>query len=199
MTVAYEYRPGALYLNVTNRCSNDCSFCVRRGSDFSLAGFDMRLPREPSPAEALDEVKRLEQERAEPFDEVVFCGFGEPTYRLDTIELVGRALRARGVPVRLNTNGQAALILGHDPWHALADAVDSVSVSLNAPDAKTYQALCRSRFGPEAFEGVLEFTRAAVDRLDSVGVTVVGSSLDHGSLARSAALSVELGAAFRIR
>jgi TatD DNase family protein len=199
MTVAYEYRPGVLYLNVTNRCSNDCSFCVRRGPDFSLAGYDMRLGREPSPAEALAAVERLEQERAGPFDEVVFCGFGEPTYRLDTIGLVGRALRARNVPVRLNTNGQAALIHGLDPWNALAEAIDSVSVSLNAPDEETYQALCHSRFGADAFGAVLEFIRVAVRRLSTVGVTVVGSSLEHDSILRCAALAADLGASFRVR
>jgi TatD family-associated radical SAM protein len=84
VAVAYEYRPGHLYLNVTNRCSNACRFCVRQGADFSLAGFDMRLEREPSAAEVLDDIDRCEQERASSFEEVVFCGFGEPTFRYDS-------------------------------------------------------------------------------------------------------------------
>ena len=159
----------------------------------------MRLDREPSPTDALAEVERLEQERLGPFDEVVFCGFGEPTYRLDTIRLVGRALRARNVPVRLNTNGQAALIHGFDPWETLASSIDSVSISLNAPDAETYQALCRSRFGFEAFPAVLDFIRGAVQQLGRAGVTVVGSSLEYDSILRCAALAAALGASFRVR
>lgn len=199
MTVAYEYRPGVLYLNVTNRCSNDCTFCVRRGPGFSLAGHDMRLHREPTAEEVHAAVARAEQDRGAPFDEVVFCGFGEPTYRLGLIAEVGSVLRRRDVSVRLNTNGQAALIGGGEPWDALAEAVDTVSVSLNAPDAEAYRILCRPAFGAEAFPAVLEFVRQAQRHVSAVQVTVVGWALRAEQLRRCRLLASDLGVPLRIR
>lgn len=199
MVVGYEYRPGALYLNVTNRCSNDCTFCVRQGPDFSLAGFDMRLRREPSAAEVLDDIARQEDEHGGVFDEVVFCGFGEPTYRLDLIEHVGTRLRARGIWVRLNTNGQAALIHGRDPLAELVGAVDEISVSLNAPDVDTYVRICQPRHGLEAFEAVVGFVRRAAARFDPVTTTVVGAALDTAELGRCEQLAERLGVPLRIR
>lgn len=199
MVIGYEYRPGALYLNVTNRCSNDCSFCVRQGPGYSLAGFDMRLEREPTVAEVLADVERQIDERGALFDEVVFCGFGEPTIRLELVSEVGAILRARGQPVRLNTNGQAALLNERDPWPVLVDAIDAVSVSLNAPDAESYVELCSPRLGLAAYEAILTFARRATELLDDVSLTVVSGAIDQDAIDRCAALADEMGAAFRIR
>lgn len=195
MTIVYEYSPGALYLNVTNRCSNDCDFCVRQGSTFSLAGYPMRLAVEPSAEEVLAAVR---QHRG-PLREVVFCGFGEPTCRLELVGRVGRALRKEGQRVRLNTNGQAALIHGQDPWSLLDSALDAVSISLNAPDAVTYAALCRPRFGEAAFVAVRQFVRQAIQHVEQVKVTVVGFSLDGAQIARCQRWAEEQGADFRVR
>jgi TatD DNase family protein len=199
VTIAYEYRPGSLYLNVTNRCSNDCGFCVRQGPGFSLAGFDMRLAREPSAAEVLEAIEEAAAERAAPFHEVVFCGFGEPTYRLDLISEVGRALREQHQWVRLNTNGQAALIAGRDPLPDLEGAVDCVSISMNAPDALTYEALCRPTFGQAAYPAVRAFAEACVGRFPEVVLTVVGFTLSDEDIDRSEAVAERLGAEFRVR
>jgi TatD DNase family protein len=199
MVIGYELHPGTLYLNVTNRCSNDCTFCVRRRAGFSLGGFAMRLEREPAASEVLGDVARLERARGRPFDEVVFCGFGEPTLRLELVSEVGRALRAQGSRVRLNTNGHAALIAGGDPMPPLAGALDALSVSLNAPDAASYRALCRPRFGAAAYPAVLDFARAASERFAQVTLTVVGGTLDEPAIARSAEIAAALGADFRVR
>ena len=199
MVIGYELHPGTLYLNVTNRCSNDCTFCVRRRAGFSLGGYAMRLEREPTASEVLDDVARLERERARPFDEVVFCGFGEPTMRLELVSEVGRALRALGSRVRLNTNGHAALIGGGDPMLPLAGALDALSVSLNAPDAASYAALCRPRFGAAAYPAVLDFARAAAERFAHVTLTVVGCALDELGVTRSAEIAAAIGADFRVR
>ncbi len=199
MAIAYEYRPGRLYLNVTHRCSNACTFCVRQGSASRLAGHDLRLPREPDTAEVLEAIDAATAVRGRAFDEVVFCGFGEPTHRLDLLRAVGRRLRRQGVPVRLNTNGQAALIAGGDPVAALQGAVDHVSVSLNAPDASRYVALCRPQAGLAAWDALLGFCRNAVARLPRVTLTVVGFTLEDEDLERCEALAGELGAELRVR
>lgn len=204
MSIAYEYRPGVLYLNVTNRCSNDCGFCVRRGPGFALGGVDMRLEREPTAQDVKTAVLEAEEARrgGRAFEEVVFCGFGEPGYRLDLVGEVGRWLRGRGVAVRLNTNGQAALLNGRDSAAAaalLAGAVDTVSISLNAPTAAEYEALCEPSYGPAAFEAVLALTRACVGRVEHVVLTVVGFALEAGAVDRCEALADELGADFRVR
>jgi TatD family-associated radical SAM protein len=199
MVIGYELHPGTLYLNVTNRCSNDCTFCVRRRAGFSLGGYAMKLDREPTASEVLGDVARLEREHGRPFDEVVFCGFGEPTMRLELVSEVGRALRAAGSPVRLDTNGQAALIAGRDPMPLLAGALDALSVSLNAPDAASYAELCRPRFGAAAYPAVLDFARAATERFARVTLTVVGCALDERAVTRSAEIAAAMGADFRVR
>ncbi len=202
MTIAYEYRPGVLYLNVTNRCSNDCVFCVRQGPGFSLGGVDMRLVTEPDAGAVREAIEEQEQRRGRAFDEVVFCGFGEPTYRLDVIEDVGRWLRTRGVAVRLNTNGQAALLNGRNlegVVAVLASAVDTVSVSLNAPTAEAYEELCEPTFGHEAFDAVTDFTRACLGRVDNVVLSVVGHALEDDAIDRCEELADSLGADFRVR
>ena len=199
MAIAYEYRPGSLYLNVTNRCSNACTFCVRQGEDFSLAGYDLRLRQEPDAQQVLDDIERQESLRGEPFEEVVFCGFGEPTYRLELIAEVGRSLRARQIPVRLNTNGQAALIAGKDPLPLLAGALDSVSISLNAPDAQSYLELCRPRFGRASYDAVISFAERAAEAFDSVVLSVVGYTLEPAALKRCAQIAASLGTGFRVR
>ncbi|RLB54628.1 MAG: radical SAM protein [Deltaproteobacteria bacterium] len=199
MVIAYPYRPESLYLNVTNRCSNDCRFCVRNRGDFSLAGFDMRLTEEPSADQVLAAIAEREAAHGGPFGEVVFCGFGEPTFRLELIGEVGRTLRSAGTTVRLNTNGQGALIAGRDPWPTLTDALDAVSISLNAPDSVSYQALCRPRHGEAAYDAVLSFAQRASERLDEVVLTVVGFTLDDDATERCEQIANSLGVGFRIR
>ncbi len=202
MTIAYEYRPGVLYLNVTNRCSNDCEFCVRQGPGYSLGGVDMRLQREPTVPEVIGAIDAREKSRGRLFDEVVFCGFGEPTHRLSLIGEVGRWLRGRGVAVRLNTNGHAALLNGRDlpaVVDVVAGAVDTVSISLNAPTAPEYVELCDPSFGEEAFEAVVTFARACVGRVNRVVLTVVGFTLKDEATDRCEDLAHDIGAEFRVR
>jgi TatD family-associated radical SAM protein len=197
--IAYAYRPESLYLNVTNRCSNNCTFCVRRGGNFTLAGFDLRLTEEPTADQLLAAIAEQESEHGGPFEEVVFCGFGEPTYRLELIGEVGRAQRRAGTRVRLNTNGQAALIAGRDPWPTLTDALDGVSISLNAPDQASYLALCQPQHVEAAYDALVTFAQRAAERLDEVVLTVVGWTLDDEAAQRCEQRAKSLGVGFRIR
>ncbi|MBN2564149.1 MAG: TatD family hydrolase, partial [Candidatus Eisenbacteria bacterium] len=188
--VAYEMW-GNLYLNITNRCTNHCRFCIRDQTD-TLWGYRLRLDEEPS-------VEQVMQAIGDPsrYREIVFCGYGEPTLRLDVIKHVGARLRACGARVRLDTNGQGNLIWNRNIAPELAGVVDAVSVSLNAQDAETYDRICGSRFGLDAYGHVLGFIRACVD----AGMEVTASVVDVPEIDITAARRVAdgLGVPLRIR
>jgi TatD DNase family protein len=199
MDWAYRYRdPSRLYLNVTNRCTNRCAFCVRartsRLGDGLLAGGE-----EPELDELLDAVEA--RGGASSFDEIVWCGYGEPTIRLDLITGAGPAFRAAGAAVRLNTNGHGCLIHNRDILPELGNVVDRVNVSLNAPDMERYLELCRPEpqtvpGGPaeDAFwHAVLDFLARAPSFIPEVRASVVGHTLSDDEIARSRRLATELG------
>jgi TatD DNase family protein len=164
--IAYKIR-NSLYLNITNRCSNTCGFCAKF-DDFSVKGHRLQLDHEPD----AEEVKKAVGD-PRPFDEVVFCGYGEPLLRLDLVKEVAAWLKQQGVKVRINTDGQANLVYGRNILPELAGLIDAVSVSLNAPDAETYQQLCHSRFGGKGYQAVKDFLREAVNCIPSVTASAV--------------------------
>jgi TatD DNase family protein len=207
MDWVYRYRdPERLYLNVTNRCSNSCVFCVRsatpRLGDGLLRGGD-----EPD----LDQLLGAVEARggADGYREVIWCGFGEPTMRLDLVLGASPVFRAAGAEVRLNTNGHACLIHGHDVLPALGEVVDRVNVSLNAPTAERYVELCRPNPGaandpppqPEAFwRAMLDFLARAPRYIGEVGASVVGAVLDGGEIADCRQLARDVaGVSLRVR
>lgn len=143
-----------LYINLTSRCTNACTFCVRN-EKADYFGHKLWLSREPSAEEVL---ARIPADIAR-YKEYVFCGFGEPTLRLETMLEVAAALKARGAVTRLNTNGQANMIWKRDVSGELAGRIDKINVSLNEATAKDYAALCRPAFGEAAFEGLQDFAR----------------------------------------
>jgi len=189
--VAYRIR-NSLYLNITNRCTNACVFCAKR-SDFHVKGHYLRLPAEPSVEQVLAEV-------GDPgrYDEIVFCGFGEPLLRLDEAKTIAKALKAKGARIRVNTDGLANLLHGRDILPELTGLVDAVSVSLNAPDAQTYAKICPNRYGEASFPAILDFLREAVRHIPSVTATAVAlPGLDHEAVRRLAE-SIP-GVSFRLR
>lgn len=157
----YLYQLGdKLYLNLTNRCTNACEFCIRNGRE-GMGDQKLWLQKEPT----AEQVKQqLEQTDLTPFSEVVFCGFGEPLMRLDCVVELGRYLKKRGAVVRVNTNGQANLVYGRDVTADLVGAVDVLSISMNAADARAYQRICHSEFGEAAYDAVLNFAISAKAR-----------------------------------
>jgi TatD DNase family protein len=192
------YRLGSrIYLNVTNRCNNDCYFCIRCRR-LGLAGYQLWLNREPTTAELLD-CAAAELERA-PAEEVVFCGFGEPLLRLDTVQEVAGSLKQAGRRVRIDTNGTAQLELeltAAELVRRLRPVVDRLGVSLNASNAEEYVRLCRPAAGEAAFDAVKEFIGAAV----AAGVPVTASAVAVPGLDVEAVaeLASALGADFRRR
>lgn len=164
--IAYPIRD-SLYLNITNQCTNACLFCVRYTTDF-VKGHNLRLARDPSVAEIKAAMAGFEKYR-----EVVFCGYGEPFMRLDALKEVAAHVKARGVRVRVNTNGQALIIHGRDILPEISGLVDSLSVSLNFPDPGQYVDFCRPGVGEKAYESLKEFVVSAKKYVPEVVVTVL--------------------------
>jgi len=188
--IAYRIR-NSLYLNITNRCSNRCSFCAKF-DDFTVKGHNLQLDHEPGFEEVMAAVGQ-----PEGIDEVVFCGYGEPLLRVELVKQVAAALKLRGYQIRINSDGQANLAHGRDVLPELAGLVDSISISLNAPDAVTYGRLCNTPFGEAGFNGVCDFILAASDHIPQVvasAVTVPGVDIEA-----CRALAETLGAEFRVR
>lgn len=191
--IAYPIRD-SLYLNVTNRCSNRCVFCGREDRPV-VKGHDLRLSSEPTAAEILRAAGDVSKYR-----EVVFCGYGEPLLRWETVREVAASLKARGAPVRIriNTNGQSRLFLGRDILPEMEGIVDSLSVSLNAPDDESYRRICRPDERSGAFAAVRDFIREArafVPEVTATAVTFPGVDVEA---CRRLAVG-ELGVAFRAR
>ncbi len=194
--LAYALRD-ALYLNVTSRCTLACTFCPKiRDGDFTVAGFDLRLARDPG----ADEVWAAAIAAGlEDRSEVVFTGFGEPTMRLGVVLHLTRRLKSAGVRrVRVDTDGLSSLREGRNVPPLLAAAgVDAMSVSLNAPDAQTYERLCPSRSGRAAWDAVRDFVRASVACIPDVAVSAVAApGVSEAACRRE---SEALGARFRWR
>ena len=188
--IAYMIR-NSLYLNITNRCSNRCSFCAKF-DDFTVKGHNLLLDGEPSFEEIMAAVGR-----PKGIDEVVFCGYGESLIRLDMVKRVAAELKQRGFRIRINTDGQANLVHKRNILPELTGLVDSISVSLNAPDSATYERLCNTPFGTAGFQGVCDFIRTARQHIPQVvasAVTVPGVDIEA-----CRRLAGELGVEFRVR
>jgi TatD DNase family protein len=191
--IVYPYKD-SLYVNITNRCTLSCSFCLKH-KGHSIAGMSLAHRVEPSVEEiiaALDE--ELNQS---DYREVVFCGIGESLLRLDDVVQVGRWLKEHGQRVRVNTDGLACLVHQKDILAELVGSVDRYNVSLNAHDAATYFRLCPSAYGEQAFEAVCDFIKRAKEVCGEVQATVV--EVPGVDVEKAKELAHSLGASFRVR
>ena len=172
MNIAYRYygqKP--LYLNLTNRCTNKCKFCIRYTAS-GVDGVDLWLEREPSVEEIKEALIESDYKSAE---EIVMCGYGEPMMRWDIIPDICRFIK-EGNPtarIRINTNGHGNRIAGHDITPSFEGLVDEISISLNAKNAKEYHDICVCDYGEDGFHELLDFARKAKDHVGSVVLSIV--------------------------
>ncbi|GAV23027.1 TatD family nuclease-associated radical SAM protein [Carboxydothermus pertinax] len=190
--VAYEIG-NSLYVNVTNRCTNSCVFCIRKTE--KGVGYDLWLDHEPTTQEIIEALQKKDPLK---YEEVVFCGYGEPLIKINEVVAVARWLKSIGVKkIRINTNGLANRYHGRNILPDLKGLIDVISISLNAPDAKTYQAVSRSRYGEEAYQEVLNFITESKKYIPEVIVTIVRWKGVDVTEARKVA--ERLGVKFRVR
>ena len=193
------YRVGEnLYVNLTNRCPCACTFCLRRTTERVGASDSLWLKEEPD----LETVKAEFLNRGDigKYNEIVFCGFGEPTERLDLLLEVADFVKATyQKPVRVNTNGLGDLINGRPIAPEFYRRVDTVSISLNTPDKDAYLALVRPKFGEGSFDAMLAFASECVKYVPRVVLTTVETTLTEEQEAECAAICKRIGAVYRIR
>lgn len=197
MTITYVVENG-LYINMTNRCTNRCDFCIRNNGDGAYGSDSLWLEHEPTKEEVFDAICKAEPEQ---YGEIVFCGYGEPTCRLDDMLWVCGRIREEypALKIRLNTNGHASLICGEDVAARFAGCFDVVSISLNAPSAAEYDAICHSRFGLSAFDGMFSFAKAVKKHVPQVMFSVVRQFLTPAALEQCRALCAENGIPLKVR
>lgn len=196
MTISYEVGNN-LYLNLTNKCPCACTFCIRTHADGAYGSDPLWLDHEPSLNEIFDDLGQRDLSR---YDEIVFCGYGEPTERIDTVITVAVALKM--LPdrpkLRINTNGLGDLINGRSIAAELCKAMDTVSVSLNAGTRDEYMAVTRPKFD-DAWEAMQKFTSDCVKTgLADVVMSVV-DVIPQEQIDASRKVCDSLGAVLRIR
>lgn len=181
----------SLYINLTIRCNADCVFCDRKGEAI-IKGHSLRIEREPTAREVIQEIGDPAK-----FDEIVFCGYGEPTIRLPELKEVARWAKAHGGKTRLNTDGHGSVINKRNIVPELVGVIDAVSISLNSPDPVQYGELMRID-GPRFFAAMLEFAKECVRLLPNVVMTIV--NLDEVEQEKARRLvEDEIGATFVTR
>ncbi|HEX9801957.1 MAG TPA: TatD family nuclease-associated radical SAM protein [Gammaproteobacteria bacterium] len=189
--IAYRLH-GNCYLNITSQCTLRCGFCPKYNRSWEVQSYDLRLHREPTVEEVLTAIGNPAQ-----FSEIVFCGLGEPTVRLDALLAIARALKAQGARVRVNTDGLANLREGRDVTPELAEVVDSLSISMNAQDAALYNEHTRPKLRG-AFNAMLEFARLAHERGMAVTLTAI-DGLEGVDIEACRKIAESLGVGFRRR
>ncbi len=196
MTVTYEV-DGALYVNSTNRCSNSCTFCIRNNGDGAYGSEPLWLLREPTVEEMTDSILSRDLTK---YREIVFCGYGEPSYRLPDIVKVALEIKRRiDIKIRINTNGHSDLIWGRDTSEDYRGAFDTVSISLNTPNLEKYVEICRPVFKNRAFEALLAFAKNVKKCVPNVQFSVVRQTLSEAELTECENIARACGVTLRVR
>ncbi|MBR5554719.1 TatD family nuclease-associated radical SAM protein [bacterium] len=190
---------GKIYINLTNKCTNDCIFCLRKDKD-DVEGQKLWLEHENSTAEEV--IAQFKEIYANcPTNEVIFCGYGEPMLKFDNLKIVSMFLRATypNIKIRVNTNGHANYVYKRNVVHELKGLVDEFSVSLNGATEEEYNELSQPVFA-NAYEEVKTFIKACADEGISVVASVVeGYKGRHLDLDACEKIATDLGAKFRVR
>ena len=189
MTITYPVTTG-LYVNITNRCPCACTFCIRNNADGAYGSDPLWLEHEPC----------LDTWDLAKYEEVVFCGFGEPTERLYDLLEVAKYIKSKSdIRIRINTNGLADLIWKQSTAPKLKGLIDAVSISLNATNKEDYLEVVRPKFGIESFDAMLQFTKDCTEYVPSVMMTVVDVVTTKEEQEKCREICESVGAIFRVR
>lgn len=196
MTITYPVNKG-LYINMTNRCPCNCTFCLRHNAEGVYGSDSLWLEREPTVQEVCDSVDTWDLPQ---FDEVVFCGYGEPTERLEDLLLVAKYIKAKGdIKIRINTNGLADLIWQKQTAPSLKGLIDTVSISLNTPNQEDYLKVVRPKFGAGSYDAMLRFTKDCTAYVPNVVMTVVDVVTSKEEQEQCRKICENIGARLRVR
>ncbi len=190
-TIAYSLH-GNCYINMTNRCTLRCNFCPKFNNQWDVKGYLLRLKNEPTTEQIIEAVGDPTR-----YKEIIFCGLGEPTLRLDELLDIATQLKYKGAKIRLNTDGLANSIYEKDITPLLGECINSLSISLNAHNAQLYTKHCRPLIS-HAFNAVQEFIRAAVKHVPDITITAIDGLADV-NITACEKIALNLGVKFRRR
>ncbi len=193
MIITYIHGNG-LYVNMTNRCSNACDFCVRSHGD-TVYG-NLWLDREPT----VEEIKEsIFSRNLSVFSEIVFCGYGEPTARLNDMIEICKAIREKSdIQIRVNTNGHSDLIAGRDTSADFKGLFDVVSISLNTSNAENYEKMCLPKY-KGAHEALIRFAANVKKYVPRVVLSVVDTTISKEDIEKCREIAESIGVEFRLR
>ena len=192
--ILYTYN-NQVYANITNRCDCSCQFCIRSHRDSVGEAENLWFKKEPD----LKDIKAaIDNFDFTGYEELVFCGYGEPTCALENLLASAAYVKEKhNIKIRLNTNGLANLYHKRNIIPELAKVVDSVSISLNAPTAEKYQEITRPQFD-NAFDAMLEFASLAKEAFSHTQLSIV-DVLPEDEIKACQKLADERGIYLRIR
>ena len=190
---AYEFE-NKLYINLTNKCPNRCTFCIRNIKD-GVNGSPLWLTKKATYERVIEAIEKFELGK---YPQVVFCGFGEPTCELDLLCKIGKYLKCYGKEIRLNTNGLANEINKvENAAEMLKGIVDKISISLNASTDEKYQEICKSVF-KNPLSLLLKFAKQCVDAGINTTLSVV-DTIGEEEIKKCREIAESLGAKLRVR
>ncbi len=196
MVILYEVHEN-LYVNMTNKCPCSCTFCLRQTKDEMNHSGSLWLEREPSVEEVIAEFDKFDMTK---YQELVFCGFGEPTERLeDLLKVAAFAKEKFNIPIRINTNGLSDLIYEKDTAPMYEGLVDTISISLNTPNREEYLKLTRSKFGIQSHDAMLRFAGNVSKYVPNVILSTVSTTITEQEEQECKAICDKLGVTYRIR
>jgi TatD family-associated radical SAM protein len=195
------YKVGdSLYLNITNRCTNECQFCIRNKCRLFNQKYALWLDREPNANEIIQAIGDPSK-----YKQIVFCGYGEPLIRLDIVKEVANRLKSQPPnhpsthppKIRIDTNGHGNLFWGRNIVPELKGLIDSISISFDAENSETYDKICCSVYGKKAWQAAIDFIKEAKKYIPEVETTVVGLPLIDVDACKK--IAKDLGTSFRVR
>lgn len=196
MTILYEVHNN-LYVNLTNKCPCACTFCLRQTRDHMEESGSLWLDHEPSEEEIKNEIEKFDKNK---YNEVVFCGFGEPTERIETLVHMAAYFKEKwNKKIRVNTNGLGSLVNNKDIAPMFKDVVDTVSISLNTPNRERFYELTRSKFGIDSFDAMIKFASEVKKYVPNVVFTTVDTTLTKEEETECAQICENIGVTYRIR
>lgn len=195
-TILYKVHNN-LYVNLTNKCPCACTFCLRQTRDHMDDSGVLWLEHEPSFEEVIEEFKKIDVSQ---YKEIVFCGFGEPTEAFPVLIQVAKYIKEHFQnPIRINTNGLGNLINGRDITPELEGLIDTISISLNTPNAEEYHKIVRSKFGEQSFDAMLTFAKEAKKYVPNVVLSTVATTITAEEEKQCQKICDDLGVTYRIR
>ena len=195
MTILYDYEY-SLYVNLTNKCPCACVFCIRKETDHVGNSDSLWLDHEPTVEEVKKEFKNFDLNK---YEEIVFCGYGEPLVRINEVVEVAKYIRSiSNIKIRVNTNGLSDLIHNKKTAQMLKDNIDAVSISLNAPNKVKYNEVTKPKFGEKSFEALLDFATDCKKYIKEVNFSVV-DEINEKEIQESKELAESMNIPLRVR